>query len=59
LGIVKGSGRMVCIEVKKPKTRNSVTQLQQDYLDKMKSYGAITGVATSPEEALQLLERSI
>jgi len=55
-GIVKSTGRMFCFEVKRPETRNTVTELQQQYLDKMKEFGAVVGVVTSPEEALDILE---
>lgn len=55
-GILKGYGRMVCLEIKLPKTRHTVTQLQREYLEKMKSYGAVVGVATSPEEALEIIK---
>lgn len=54
-GIVKRSGQYICLEVKLPKTIKSLTQLQQDYLDKMARFGAITGVVTSPEDALKIL----
>ena len=56
LGIEKGTGRTICLEVKLPKTIKTVTAAQREYLDKMKSYGAITGVVTSPEEAVQIIE---
>ncbi len=55
-GIRKKDGRMICLEIKKPETRRTVTAYQNEYLEKMKLYGAITGVATSPEEALQIVQ---
>lgn len=49
-------GKFVAIEVKKPETKKSVTVYQQMFLDEVKQHGGISGVATSPEEALAILE---
>jgi Holliday junction resolvase len=48
-------GRFVGIEVKKPTTRHTVTLRQQAVLDMIAQSGGITGVATSVEEALNLI----
>ena len=58
LGLTK-TGRFVAIEVKKPETRKNVTVYQQMFLDEIKRYGGIAGVATSPEEALSIIEGKI
>lgn len=58
-GIRKKDGRFICLEVKLPKTIKNVTELQRIYLYKMREYGAITGVVTSPDEALTIIERNI
>lgn len=58
-GIRKKDGKMICLEVKLPGNLKTLTQLQSAYLDKMKSYGAITGVVTSIEDALQAVQEKV
>lgn len=58
-GILRPNGRMVCLEVKLPNKRKNVTSLQTEYLAKMKQYGAITGLVTSPEEAKEFCTKKI
>lgn len=50
----KKIGVFVAIEVKKPKL--NAKEHQAKYLKAMKSYGAIVGVARSPEDAIKILE---
>jgi len=58
LGIHRDTGRFIAIEVKLPHRRKYVTQAQQEFIDKINMYGGIAGVATSPEEALEIIELS-
>lgn len=44
-------GRFIGIEVKMPKRRSNVTELQQAFIMDIKRHGGIAGVATSIEEA--------
>ncbi len=53
IGIYKG--RFLAIEVKLPERRGNVTAIQQNFIDNIKDWGGITGVATSVEEALAIL----
>lgn len=55
-GIHKGTGRFIGLEVKKPSTRKNVTVFQQEFLDTIREMGGISGVATSPEEALEIID---
>jgi len=55
-GIHKASGKFIAIEVKVPERRKNVTIAQQLFLDKIKGYGGISGLATSEDEALQIVE---
>lgn len=48
-------GRFIGIEVKRPETRNTVTERQQAVLDQIAAAGGIAGVATSVDEALTLV----
>ncbi len=52
---LRADGRFIAIEVKLPKTRKNVTVWQQGFLDMIKQAGGIAGVATSPEEALEIV----
>lgn len=58
LGIRRSDGKFIAIEVKKPETRNRVTQAQEEFLNTIASYGGIAGVATSPEEALEIINEN-
>lgn len=49
-------GRFVGLEVKRPSNRNGVTPGQQAELDKIEEAGGLSGVVTSVEEALDLIE---
>lgn len=51
------SGRMVCIEVKKPSTKNNVTTWQQNSLDEWRDAGALSFVATSIEDVEKELKK--
>ncbi len=52
----KNKGRTICLEVKLPKTIKTLTDLQQEYLEKMSGYGAIAGVVVSSEQAIELIK---
>ena len=54
LGIYKG--HFIAIEVKLPKTIKSVTEAQKMFLQTIKDHGGISGVATTPEDALALVK---
>ena len=49
------NGYFIGIEVKKPETRGTVSPLQQVVLDRIADAGGVSGVATSVDEALELL----
>jgi len=52
-------GRVIAIEVKRPSTRNTVTDEQRAYLDQVAAAGGIAGVACSVEEAVAIVEGRI
>lgn len=49
-------GYFIGIEVKRPETRHTVTPRQQAFLDQIQAAGGVSGVATSVDEALDLVE---
>lgn len=49
-------GRVIAIEVKRPSTRNDLSNEQRDYLDQVKLAGGLAGVATCYEEAAEIVE---
>ena len=55
-GRVLGDRKVIAIEVKRPSTRNNLTDEQRAYLDQVKRAGGICGVATSVEEAFAIVE---
>ncbi len=57
--IVPPRGRLLAIEMKKPGySPSDVDPLQRKWLATMRRYGAVTGIASSEEEALALLEEA-
>ncbi|MDL2207052.1 VRR-NUC domain-containing protein, partial [Eubacteriales bacterium OttesenSCG-928-N13] len=56
LAIAPVSGRLVGIEVKRPKV-GRLTELQKSQLARIEAAGGVAGVATSVEEALSILQR--
>lgn len=57
IGVYKG--RFLAIEVKKTTTRKRVTEAQNEFLQTIRDKGGIAFVATSPEEAKQLLVETL
>jgi len=55
LGIRRRDGKFIAVEIKTPKRRSCVTFHQKQFLEQIKEYGGIAGVATSPEEALEIV----
>ena len=53
-GVRKADGKAVFIEVKTAKGRP--TDQQKNFLETMRKNGAIAGVCSSPEEAVQLIK---
>jgi len=49
-------GRVIAIEVKRPATRNALTDEQRQYLEQVRAAGGLAGVATSVEEAVAIVE---
>lgn len=49
-------GIFLAIEVKKPEKKKTVTPAQTEFLESIKHKGGIAFVATSPEEAWELLK---
>jgi len=58
IGIQRGTGRLIAIEVKTPKRKNKVTFYQRHFLDLIREYGGISGVACSPKEALEIINEN-
>lgn len=52
-GFRKSDGKMVFIEVKTPKGRPS--EKQKHFLETMRKYGAIAGIARSVEDAINII----
>lgn len=52
--IVAPHGRWLCVEVK-DSAGGEVSEAQTKWLEKMRLYGAVTGIATCPEDALALV----
>ena len=48
-------GKFIAIEVKKPETIGSVTDNQSRFIEEIIQHGGYAGVATNPEQALELL----
>lgn len=57
VAIVAPYGRWLCIETKRGKG-GVVTDEQKAWLKTMENYGAVVGVCTTPEQALELLKRA-
>ena len=57
IGIRKKDGKMIAIEVKMPARRSVVSDLQHQFLENIYAAGGITGVATSVEEALEVVKQ--
>ena len=53
-GVAK-DGRVIAIEVKRPKTRNNLSPEQKSYLAQIREAGGYAGVATSVAEAFAIL----
>ena len=52
-------GRYVAIEVKQPDKLHTLTRIQEFHLKEVSSAGGIAGVATSVEEALEIVEEGL
>ncbi|MBK8117619.1 MAG: VRR-NUC domain-containing protein [Candidatus Accumulibacter sp.] len=50
------TGKVIAIEVKRPSTRNNLTEEQRAYLEQVKRAGGLAGVATCYEEAAAIVE---
>lgn len=50
------TGKVIAIEVKRPSTRNHLTDEQRTYLEQVKLAGGLAGVATCYEEAVAIVE---
>lgn len=55
--IVAPYGRWLCIETKRPK-KSEMRDGQVEWLQLMRNYGAVAGVCTTPEQALELLKQA-
>ena len=54
-GVRISDGRAVFIEVKTPRGRP--TKQQSNFINKMRSYGAVAGICRSVEDAVQLITK--
>lgn len=57
LAIAPGSGRLLGVEVKRPRV-GRLTALQAAQMEKINGAGGVAGVATSAHEALALLKQA-
>ena len=57
IGYLKGDATFIAIEVKIPGREKYVTDLQKQFLDNVNDAGGIAGVATSVEEAQEIITR--
>lgn len=55
-GIRRRDGKFIAIEVKRPTRKNKTTEAQELFLEEIKNYGGVSGVATTPEEALEIIK---
>lgn len=56
VAIVAPHGRWLCIECKRSDGGNGVEEVEQNiWLTKMRGYGAVAGICTTPEDALLLV----
>jgi len=55
IGVGPG-GRFLAIEVKRP--GKNLTEKQKQFLELVKMYGGIAGIATSADEALKLIQEN-
>lgn len=53
------TGKVIAIEVKRPQTRNRLTEEQRAYIAQVRAAGGLAGVATSYEEAAAIVEGSM
>jgi len=59
VAIVAPYGRWLCIECKNSAGGNGVEEVEQaKWLAKMRTYGAVAGFCTTPEQALALVEEA-
>lgn len=58
LCIAPGSGRFVGIEVKRPNGYGKATELQLAQIEKINQAGGVAGIATSVEEAIELVRKA-
>lgn len=59
LCVVPPTGRLACIEVKRPGyTARDVRDVQRRFLAMVTRFGAVAGVASSVEEAMAIIERA-
>ena len=56
IGLQRGTGRFVALEVKRPSTRNRTTTAQDSFLALVKEYGGIAGVVTSIDDVKEKLK---
>ena len=54
--VVPPYGRFVAIEMKRPETRGDTTDEQDRWLEQVRKYGGVAGVATSVDEAFSFIE---
>lgn len=53
---LRKDGKFIAIEVKTPLRRGKVTFFQKQFLDRVKEMGGLAGVATSVEEAMEIIK---
>lgn len=56
IGMRKRDGKFIAIEVKTPERRGNVTFYQKQFLEQVKEFGGIAGVAASVKDALKIVK---
>ena len=54
---VSRNGKFIAIEVKKPTTAENASDAQKEFIADIKFHHGIGGVAVTPEEALEIVEK--
>jgi hypothetical protein len=58
IGIRRRDGKFIAIEVKTPIRKKNLTLDQKVFLNTVKQFGGLSGVATSIDEALEIVEEN-
>ncbi len=59
LGQLRGSGRLLAVEVKRPSTRGDATDAQLAFLQRVRNAGGVAFVAAAADEAIRELNAAL